>query len=345
MDSRTISYERRYEGARRMANRLRSQETVVQISLDTGISRDRLYELEDLYERGQSLEDKPRPGRPKKVTPQMENRVIRTLTQDPTLSSMQVGPLVNVGLDPRSQISGRTIRRIALMHGLHSRRPAWKPVLRGQDIDARLEYAEAWRGRDMRFWGHVIWTDETKLELWPTDRRHRVRRPVHKRFWSKYVVRRVKGGGPSLMFWGCISLHGQGRLHHIVGRFNALKYGEILRQYIPEIITQRNIRHPILQEDNSAVHRSRHATEVKAGLGIETLEWPSYSPDLNPTEGIWAYLKDRVRRRLPQSLVGLEAICLQEWRRIPLVVIENTIRSLPQRLVALAGAGGTYIKY
>lgn len=43
-----------------------------------------------------------------KEKPQIESRTIRIITQDPTLSSTQIGALVNVGLDQRNQVSERT---------------------------------------------------------------------------------------------------------------------------------------------------------------------------------------------------------------------------------------------
>ena len=35
---------------------------------------------------------------------------------------------------------------------------------------------------------------------------------------------------------------------------------------------------------------------VDADLGMISLEWPSNSPDLNPIEKIWSYMKDMIAR-------------------------------------------------
>ena len=345
MTTRRISPQRRLEGAIRMSQRLRSQETVNQISLDTRISRKRLYELEEAYEQGRSLEDKPRSGRPRKATTQMAGRVIRTLQNDPTLGFKEVRDSVNIGLPPQNQISDRTVRGIALEYGLHSRRPAFKPLLDEEDMAARLEWAQDHQDKNMRFWGHVIFSDETKVELFPTDRRVRVRRPIHKRFCGKYVVRHIKGVKPSLMYWGCITLHGQGRLEEIIDRLDGPQYAGILQRCLPEIIRGQNLRAPILQEDNLRLHTSPDPTRVKENLGVRRLDWPSRSPDLNPIEGLWSYLKDRVRRRLPQTLEALERITLQEWARIPPIIIASHVRSIPKRIQALITAKGGDIKY
>jgi len=36
-------------------------------------------------------------------------------------------------------------------------------------------------------------------------------------------------------------------------------------------------------------------TEWKEQPGIVTLDWPSQSPDANPIENVWAYLKHKLR--------------------------------------------------
>ena len=82
---------------------------------------------------------------------------------------------------------------------------------------------------------------------------------MHKRFQPRYVVHSMAGKGPSLMFWGCISLRGQGTLFKIIGVLNGKGYGRILRQCIPRIIRNQNLRGAILQEDNAPIHKSNIA--------------------------------------------------------------------------------------
>ena len=105
------------------------------------------------------------------------------------------------------------------------------------------------------------------------------------------------------------------------------------------------MRAPILQEDNARVHTSQAANQVKEELGLKVLNWPSYSPDLNPIEGIWSYWKDRVRRRIPGNIDVLEQICREEWIRIPLTVIQVHVASMARRLQAIVKARGGDIKY
>jgi len=192
----------------------------------------------------------------------------------------------------------------------------------------------------MRFWSHVLFSDETRLELQPQDRRAKVRRPVHKRFDQRYLGKRARHGPNSIMFWSCINLKGQGDLIAVEGTLNGDGYSKILEFAIPRVVTRLNIRAPILQEDNAPCHASKIAKDKKEALGLRTLQWPPYSPDLNPIEGLWSYWKDRVRRRLPQNLEHLKIIGIQEWARIPVTIIKPFIQ-----LAQVISSKGEHIKY
>jgi len=277
---RRISLAQRIEAALRMAQRQQTGETVSQISYDTGIGKTRLYELERSHKEGRSLEDQERSGRKRKVTPKLEQRVVREFQTNPFQPSKQVKHSVNAGLDDSEKLSDRTIRRVAQRKGLLSRRVAFKPFLTPAQKSARLEFAKKHTNRDMRYWGHVIFSDESKIELYPHDHRQRVRRPAHKRFCPRYVGRGAKGRSPSLMFWGCVTHHGQGKLFRIVSVLTGERYGRILAKCLPPLIRRQNLRGAIFQEDNAPMHTSKIANMKKEELGLEVMEWPSYSPDL-----------------------------------------------------------------
>ena len=76
-----------------------------------------------------------------------------------------------------------------------------------------------------------------------------------------------------------------------------------------------------LQRDNNKVHRAKNIKTLfrakEANIILETIPWPSYSPDLmNPIENLWVVLKQKIRKRQPQNLDQLEDIILEEWEGI-----------------------------
>ena len=124
------------------------------------------------------------------------------------------------------------------------------------------------------------------------------------------------------------------------------QYGDLLRQEIPAVLINQNLRRPYLLEDHSSSHDGKLACDAKRELNLRTFEnYPSRSPDLNPIEHVWRYWKDRIRARLPQSLEQLEDYAYEEWENIPLNFIRNCISSMPNRLAEVNRMKGLHTKY
>ena len=62
------------------------------------------------------------------------------------------------------------------------------------------------------------------------------------------------------------------------------------------------------------------------------INWPSKSLDLNPIENIWKLLKQRVRKRLPQTLDKFEDIFHEEWNNLSNNIVINIYESFPRRI-------------
>ena len=43
----------------------------------------------------------------------------------------------------------------------------------------------------------------------------------------------------------------------------------------------------LLMDDNARLHRAALVTDYLEGERIQRMEWPAYSPDLNPIEQVW----------------------------------------------------------
>ena len=69
-------------------------------------------------------------------------------------------------------------------------------------------------------------------------------------------------------------------------------------------------------EDNARSHRARVINYHLEVVGIERLDWPSLSPDLNPIEHAWDTLQRRINARLahlPQTAQQLANALVEEW--------------------------------
>ena len=79
--------------------------------------------------------------------------------------------------------------------------------------------------------------------------------------------------------------------------------------------------------------------------GIQCLDFPPYSPDLNPIEHIWVDLKNAVEKRNPQSLLDLKQIIPDEWAKISEFRCTKLINSMKKRCENVIANNGFRTKY
>jgi transposase len=73
----------------------------------------------------------------------------------------------------------------------------------------------------------------------------------------------------------------------------------------------------IFQHDNARPHAARVTREFLADNEVTVMDWPEYSPDLNPIEHLWDILGRRVMERGPANRNHLIQLLHQEWEAIP----------------------------
>ncbi|GFT82652.1 transposable element Tcb1 transposase [Trichonephila clavipes] len=95
-------------------------------------------------------------------------------------------------------------------------------------------------------------------------------------------------------------------------------------------------------DDNARPHRANIVDECLQSEDITRMDWPAYTPDLNPIEHVWDMLGRRIAARQPPPtcLPELRRALLDEWCNIPQDQIDNFILSMPRRYKACIASFG-----
>ena len=137
------------------------------------------------------------------------NKLGRLINQNPMVTRKELQE------DLRSSgcgVTKRTTSNEMLRNDLKSRRPKKTPLRLKRHRDARLKFVRQCKENENSFWGRVLWTDETKIELFGHNYRNHVWRKDGEAYSPKNTVPTVKFGGGSIMIWGGFSAKGGGKI-------------------------------------------------------------------------------------------------------------------------------------
>lgn len=92
----------------------------------------------------------------------------------------------------------------------------------------------------------------------------------------------------------------------------------------------------MFMHDNARSHTAHVVKEYLQEAGIQTLDPPAMSPDLNPIEHLWDELKRWVRARNPPPVNHreLKQELSDEWEEIPQETVKSLIVSMRNRMQA-----------
>lgn len=294
------------------------------------------------FEKTGSNQDRKRSGRPR-VTSKAEDKSLIIMSK---MNRKLTAPEIQMRFNEShgKQISVSVVKERLQKAGLNGRISTKKPLLRRGNRKKRLEWALAhkdWTGEN---WKQVLWTDESKFEMFGQKRRIYVRRGSSEKMHPDAITPTVKHGGGSVMVWGCFSYAGVGDLYRIKGTLDRNGYHHILKTHANPSGMRLIGRGYVFQQDNDPKHTSKlclNFLKNKENSGeLKIMKWPPQSPDLNPIELLWDELDRKVRKLNPTSSDDLWKALQTSWNNIPKSVLEKLIKRMPRvvkNIVAVRG--------
>ncbi len=248
-----------------------------------------------------------------------------------------------------NNITPQTVCNALKSTGMISVAKQRKPLLVARHRKARLEFAERHLEWTVEDWKKVLWSDETKINRFGSDGRDQVWIDKENRKDPRRIKQTVKFGGGNLMMWGCMGWEGVGYATRIEGKMDAELYTTILGDELLNTLEwfDLDVEDVYFQQDNDPKHTSKMAKKWFEDHGFKVLTWPAQSPDLNPIEHLWNYLKRKLNEYeiSPKSLHKLWERVEKEWEAIPKSFVQDLIASMPRRCAAVVEAKGGHTKY
>lgn len=294
------------------------------------------------YEQHRSVEDQPRSGRKRKTSPATDEKIEQEAKKTKFTTPRRIRR--KLGLD----VSSRTIDRRLIEVGLFGRVARHKKKFSNEEKRKRLSFAEGYKHWTADDWMRVEFADE-KI-FWGEG------------FWGQVFVRRPKGEALNpeycvyqdphpvkVSVWACFSGHGLGYMYIFNENMDAKLLQGILGTHLIESAELHfDVEHAEqwwFLQDNAPQHKSVLVRTWLFNNGIQCIDFPPYSPDLNPIENLWANLARRVEEFQCDSMEELQDIVAEQWKETDKEYLRTLARSMPERCQAVIDAHGDHTKY
>lgn len=290
------------------------------------------------------LKNKQRCGRPKKFSASEERKIVRIVKKKPDISASEIASELQEYNN--KEVHPKTIRRVLHREGYRCRVARRKPLVSVANKKKRLEFAQAYLNVNPGFWDNVIFSDESKYNIFQSDGGRKVWRKPNTELDPKNIKSTVKHGGGSVMVWGCIASSGVGELVFIDKIMDKHLYLNILKENLQKSAEKLGIGNTFyFQQDRDPKHTAHIVREWILSNTPHILPTPPQSPDMNPIEHVWWELEKRIRKHHITSKDHLKKLLKEEWNKISTDFIKNLTNSMPNRLQAVIRAKGNPTKY
>lgn len=242
-----------------------------------------------------------------------------------------------------------TLRRL----GFYRRVARKKPPISEASRQQRLSWAQEHVNWTLEKWRTVLWTDET----WMTGGHHRKQYVTRRQGeeWDPTCIIEKHQRRQGWMFWGCFSgsQKGPGVLwEKDWGTITAEAYQQhtvpIIDGWI-RLCRQQYGDNLILMQDGAPSHTAQATIQDFKDRGVTIMEWPPYSPDLNPIEMCWNWMKDYLEEKYGHiekpSRDQLRVWVKEAWDALPDDFLYDLLVSMPDRCEAVIKANGMHTKY
>jgi transposase len=127
---------------------------------------------------------------------------------------------------------------------------------------------------------------------------------------------------------------------------NGTRYRKVLEDKLEFFMHQHQTTHFL--QDGAPCNTSKIVTKWFADRPtIQLIKWPGNSPDLNPIENVWSWMKQKLRDSSAKNLDEWRREILELWnlRMDDIQYLKSLVKSMPRRLQEVIDREGWTTKY
>jgi transposase len=297
---------------------------------------------EHTYEETRQVHDAERSGRSRETTELEDTALVVASVAEPFTPPRQLKRKLELDVSPR------TLDRRLIEAGLPGRVAVHAKDFTDEDIRKRLSFAEGYKNWTKDQWERVLFSDEKKFLGKGFSGRVYVRRPPGGALNPQYTIDK-RPHPVKVNVWGCFSASGVGYSYIFNEKLNAKLFKTVLSTHLLPSAQLLFPQDPPQQwwflQDNDPKHTSREIHSWLHNNGISCLDFPPYSPDLNPIENLWNDLARRVEQKQVETMEQLQDVVAAEWKATSTDLLTKLAHSMPKRCKAVIDAKGNHTDY
>jgi transposase len=293
------------------------------------------------YEQHHSVEDEPRSGRPRCTDEALDTAIAFVSRVEPFATPRQLKRKLQL------DVSVDTIDRRLIEAGLPGRVSRHVFQLTDDHKRQRLSFANGYQCWTEEDWCRVIFADIKTFRGVGRSGQVWVRRPVGEAANPEYSVAH-KPHPVSVPAWGCFSAHGPGYMAMFEGSMTAAGLRNIFRDYLLPTAREHfadGEQWWLLHDNDPGRHKSKVLLTWMHNHYVRPLDFPPYSPDLNPAENLWAEMDKRMDSTQADTQEELEALVNTVLASISADVCSKLARSMPKRIAQVIERKGAYTDF